>query len=62
MQDVSVTVGGTVCMKPTATDSALSCKAPEQPREVDNKGNALVMVKTIQSITFYPGFTFVVVF
>lgn len=45
MQDVSVTVGGTVCTKPSATDDALSCHAPEQPREVDSKGNALVMLQ-----------------
>ncbi|XP_045167311.2 plexin-A1-like isoform X2 [Mercenaria mercenaria] len=45
MQDVSVTVGGSFCVKPTATDDALSCNAPEQPREVDSKGNALVMLQ-----------------
>ena len=43
ISDLSVTVGGSPCMKPTATDDAISCKSPEQVN-VDNKGNALVLV------------------
>lgn len=45
MQDVHVTVGGAACVKPSATDNALSCSAPESPLEIDNKGNAAVLLQ-----------------
>ncbi|XP_052284342.1 plexin-A4-like isoform X2 [Dreissena polymorpha] len=44
MQDVNITVGGSECRKPVATDDALSCDPPAQPQVVDSHGNALVVL------------------
>ncbi|WAR26141.1 MET-like protein [Mya arenaria] len=44
VQDLNVTVGGSPCSKPMATDDALSCDPPAQPSVVDGKGNSQVML------------------
>lgn len=47
MQDVDVSVGGTLCKSPIATDDAISCDPPEKPKEIDGNGNSKVMVSRI---------------
>ncbi|KAL4226893.1 Plexin b2a [Mactra antiquata] len=45
MRNVNITIGGSPCTSPSATDDAISCKPPNQPKEVTTEGNAMILLQ-----------------